>query len=562
MPYTSPTTEPFPQYDEYDYQSLRPQMLSYSPRAYEEATAAPDSDIKKSRVLNPAAVEFVSPSRTAETLTEGNTLMNNGKSIATPLKFTPVVHMPMLPTQSPEPSPTTVTPALPAYPVAAQAKQHDDINKPSSPATVMNDHKGNDKESKGGDKREGQSEIKDFASLHESHKSTADSVIPADKTGHAEERKSPVKKRQEAWNKHKQNKKSKSQTSQGTQPTGNGNGEQGLKESGNKAQSSDAKTASHSNDETDKQQRDNSQTRKQDQSGQKDVVSRGANAKGKSATKEVPANQPVVPGATWVDTEPTKATKKKNTKRHAVKGKASAKPASSSVTAAPTMSQEPDVKGEQGSGSQATSRGGGFENKAKGSQKTGDKSQDDLEKAVAPAPKVISDAAGKAPTGTTDEAKQRENLATQPNEAEQSISKESGTKLQKEVEASSSNQAKKWKGKKQKGLAASQSVTSQDKDQTASSAVTPATTDAKVEVERRDTMVSLSKADLPLILDDIEKVVSPSPGSKTPSLRDAPAPSSSPWRKDSKAKASDKRNEEDTSVLSETLREGDERKGG
>ncbi|KAK8016264.1 hypothetical protein PG993_014453 [Apiospora rasikravindrae] len=558
MPFTPPTTEPFPQYNEYGCQNMAPQIFGYSSQAYEGASATPDTDIKKPRVLNPEAMEFVSPSRTSKTLTEGHTPLNAGKRITAPLRLTPGVQLPMMPDNNSEPSPAAATPTSPVKPVATPTKQQRDTSKSSSFAPIMSDHKDNNKERKDGDNNDGKSDTKHFASFNESQKSAADSVIPEDKTGQAEEQKSPTKKR--PLTKHKQNKKPKSQNLQGTHATENDSGEQVQKESGKKTQTpSDDKPASNSSDKAYKQPLDNSQSQKQDQSGQKGVVPKGTNTKGRSATKEVPDNHPVVPGATWVEGEPKK-TKKKNAKRHASKGKPVAKGASGSANAAPTLPKEPNDKAEQDSGSQAASRGDGFEHKAKVNRKAEAGNQGSLEKAVAPAPKAISDPVATASTGTAVETKKRENLASQPNESEKKTSEGSATKPQKEAESSSSTQAKKGKGKKQKASAASQNVTSQDNDTMVPSVVAPATDDAKA--ERRDTMASLSKADLPLILEDNDKASLPSSGTKTPDLRDAPAPNSSPWKKDGKNMASDKRKEEGASVPPETLREGEERKGG
>ncbi|KAK8074938.1 hypothetical protein PG997_009601 [Apiospora hydei] len=560
MPFTSPTTEPFPQYDEYDYQNVSPQTFGFSSRAYEGASATSDTHMKKPHLLNPEAVEFVSPSRTSGTLTEANTPLNAGKGIAAPLKLAPVVQLPMAPAKSSGTSPAAIMPTSPAKPAATPTRQQHDTSKPNSLAPGMSDHKDNNKGREDGDEKDEQSDIKDFASFNKSRKSTAESVIPADETGQAEERKSPAKK--QPLTKHKQNKKSKSQTSQGTHAAENGSGGQAQKESGKKTQSSsDDRPASHSSDKADKQKLGNNQNQKQGQSEQKGLVSKGSNAKGKSAAKEVPDNQPVVPGAIWVEGgEPKKATKKKNLKRHASKGKPVAKAAGSSVDAAPTLSKEPDCKGEQGSGSQATSRGSNSEHKAKVNRRGEAENQSGLEKAVVPAPKANSDAVATASTETAAEAKERETPANQSNECEQKTSKGSATEPHKEAEPSSSTQAKKGKGKKQKASAASQNVTTQDKDLTVPSVVAPAPDDTKV--ERRDTMASLSKADLPSILDDNDVAALSSSGTKTPDLRDAPAPDRSPWRKDGKNTASEKRNEEGASVVPETLREGEERKGG
>ncbi|KAK8072320.1 hypothetical protein PG996_005668 [Apiospora saccharicola] len=507
--YTSPLTEPFPSFNDNDYQNMTP------------------------HVLNPAATEFVSPTRTLGAMTKGEMPANAGEHLTTPLELSPVIG---LPTQavslSSQPSPAIIPPT-------SRAKTE----------TIDAEPQGHNKEV--------QSVIKDFASPKKTQKYTADSAIPADKTGHAAERSGPTKKHI----KHKQNKKVKSHISQG-QSTSNDHGEQGQKNSGNnKTQPSmEDKPTSHANDKADKQQRDNGQ--KKDQYGNKDIVSKETNSKGKSVTKNVPANNPVVPGATWVDTSPKKATKKKNTKRHASKGKPTAKSASSSATSAPALFQESEVKREQDSGPQAANREGGSANRSKGTHKAGAKTQDGPERAATPAPKATPDTATTAPTGTAAEATKRENPATQPKEAENVIPKESATKNQQELEVSSSTQAKKGKGKKQKSSAANQNAASQNKDQATLSATTQATTNEKAEAERRDTMVSLSQADLVSVLDESDKAALSSSGTKTPSLRDAPAPNSSPWRKDGKNKASDKKKEESADVHPETLLEGEDRKGG
>ncbi|KAK8122254.1 hypothetical protein PG984_010924 [Apiospora sp. TS-2023a] len=507
--YTSPLTEPFPSFNDNDYQNMTP------------------------HVLNPAATEFVSPTRTSGGITKGEMPANAGEHLTAPLQLSPVVGLPTQPVSlSAQPSPAAIPPTSTAKPETIDAEPQ-------------------------GHNKEVQSEIKDFASPEKTQKSTADSAIPADKTDHAAERSDPTKKPI----KHKQNKKAKSHVSQG-QSTSNDHGEQGQKNSGNnKTQPSmEDKPASHANDKADKQQRDNGQ--KKDQSGNKDIVSKETNGKGKSVTKDVPANHPVVPGATWVDTSPKKATKKKNAKRHASKGKPTAKSASSSATSAPALSQESEVKREQYSGPQAANREGGSENKWKGTHKAGAKTQDGPERAATPAPKTTPDTDTTAPTGTPAEATKRENPTTQRKEAENIIPKESATKNQQELEVSSSTQAKKGKGKKQKSSAANQNAASQNKDQATLSAATQATTNEKAEAERRDTMVSLSQADLVSVLDESDKAALSSSGTKTPSLRDAPAPNSSPWRKDGKNKASDKKKEESTDVHPETLVEGEERKGG
>lgn len=506
MSYTSPTTEPFPPFNDHDYENLTPRLSGNSPRAYEDATDTVDNNgKKKSHALNPAAMEFVSPVRTST-----------------------------------------------AKPEILTAEPHGTISKPGSPAMAINNQSDDGSEAKGGDKKEDQSAIKDFASPKKSQKSTADSSIPAGNTGHTEERNNSTKKPLNSWAKHKQNKKAKSHASQGNQTTDNDHGEQAQKGSGNKTQSSsEDKPASHVDDEADKQQRDNSQDQKQDHSGNKDVVPKKTTTKGKSATKDVSAKLPVVPGATWVETDPKKTSKKKNANRHASKGKTAVKSAGSSVTSAPTFSQESEVKGEQDSGSRATNWRGNSESMSKGNHKAEAETQDGLERAATP-----------APTGTAAEAKKREHPATQPNEVGQKTSKESATKNQKETEVSSSTQTKKSKGKKQKSSAANQKAASQDEDQATPFAATPAVTTDKAEVERRDTMVSLSQADLASILDESDKAALSSSGTKTPSLRDAPAPNNSPWRKDGKSKTSDKTKEESNDGHPETLLEGEERKGG
>ncbi|KAK7914578.1 hypothetical protein PG985_012281 [Apiospora marii] len=530
MSFTSPGTEPFPPFNDHDYQDPAPRMARRSPRTHEDATKVVDGDKKrKSHTLNPAAMEFVSPTRTS-----GIIPANVGGRITTPLQLSPVVQ---LPTQAVSPS----------------SKPSPSVDAPTSTAEPENTDA----------KKEGQSATEDFASPSNPQKSTADSTIPADKTGHAEERSDPTKKPANIWTKYNQSEKVKSHASQGSQSTNNDHDERGQKDSGKKTKSSSgARPASHANDKADKQQQDDSQTQKQDQAGKKDAVPKGSNAKGKPTTKEVPANRPVVPGATWVETEPKKASKKKSTKRHAPKGKTTAKSAGSSVTSAPTLSQEPEIKGEQDSGSQATNGEGGSDNKSKGNRKAEAQSQDGSERAVTPIPKDTSEAATTAPTGTAAEAKKPENPETQSAEAVHRTSKEPATKKENEKKNFPSKQAKKSKGKKQKSSAANQNAASQDKDQATPSAATQATTNEKAEVDRRDTMVSLSQADLPSVFEENNRAGLTSSGTKTPSLRDAPAPNNSPWRKDGKNKASYKNKEESTDVHPETLLEGEERKGG
>lgn len=532
--FSSTQTEPFPPFNDHDYQNPTPRMAGHSPRAHEDATNIVDSERKwKSHALNPAAMEFVSPTRTSGAITKGIMSANAGERITTPLQLSPVIQ---LPTQAVSPS----------------SKPSSAVDTPTSTAkSETTDTKPE------GHKKEGQSATKDFASSKRSQKPTANSVIPVDDTGHAEERSDSTKKPSNSRTKQKQNKKGKSHASQGSQSTNNDCDEQGPKESSKKAQSSpEEKPESGANDKADKQ------TQKQDHPGKKDTVPKGSNAKGKPVTKEVDANQPVVPGATWVETEPKKATKKKNTKRNALKGKTTAKSAGSSVTYVPTLSQEPEIKGVQDSSSQAGNDEGGSEKKSKGNRKNGAESQDGPERVVTSISKATADVTTTAPTGTAAEAKKRETPATQPTEAAHSTSKKSAPKAQKETEAPSTTQAKKSKGKKQKPSAANQNAASQDKDQATLSAATQATPNEKAEGERRDTMVSLSQADLASVLNENDKAALSSSGTKTPSLRDAPAPNNSPWRKDGKNKASDQTKEESTDVHPETLLEGEERKGG
>ncbi|KAK8000070.1 hypothetical protein PG990_012670 [Apiospora arundinis] len=300
------------------------------------------------------------------------------------------------------------------------------------------------------------------------------------------------------------------------------------------------KPAKPADKDVDKQHNDKSKARKQDQADRKDTSSKAAKGKGKSASTEVNAlPQPVVPGATWVETEPKKSTKKKSAKRNASKVKASAKPTDDSMPSAPA-SKESDVKGEKGEQPQTSKREDGSDGQPKGNQeKAGSKSQD-TPTGTAP-----------ARSGTTAEAKKLEDSTNQANEGSQNTSKEPAT----------TSQVKKWKGKNQKAPSSnppiSQTVTSQDKKQTE-----PSTPNEKLETERRDTMSSLSQADIGSILGDNDKVTLTSSGTKTPNLRDAPAPNGSPWRKDDKSKGPETKNEESNNAVPETLGEGEERKGG
>ncbi|KAK6820686.1 hypothetical protein PG987_015086 [Apiospora arundinis] len=563
MVFTSPTTEQFPHYHEYGQQSPTPLMFGHSPRG-----------------LNPAAQEFITPTRTSGKPTQGNMPVNSEKRITTPLRLTPVTQTPIM--------------SAPTGPPANQ-----EVSQVEAEMTV-NNGANNSKESKDRGKKEEQSMMRDFASSNESQKATTDSTIQADNTRHAEERLSPTKKTHGPWSKHNKNKKAKNQATQGNRAMENESKEHGRKDPGNKTQpktsqqqnrgnksitsnhgtaqdppapidnlaasaqnvhgstdstkessivtenpvaaqsySSD-KPAKPADKDVDKQHNDKSKARKQDQADRKDTSSKAAKGKGKSASTEVNAlPQPVVPGATWVETEPKKSTKKKSAKRNASKVKASAKPTDDSMPSAPA-SKESDVKGEKGEQPQTSKREDGSDGQPKGNQeKAGSKSQD-TPTGTAP-----------ARSGTTAEAKKLEDSTNQANEGSQNTSKEPAT----------TSQVKKWKGKNQKAPSSnppiSQTVTSQDKKQTE-----PSTPNEKLETERRDTMSSLSQADIGSILGDNDKVTLTSSGTKTPNLRDAPAPNGSPWRKDDKSKGPETKNEESNNAVPETLGEGEERKGG
>ncbi|KAK7983957.1 hypothetical protein PG989_011359 [Apiospora arundinis] len=563
MVFTSPTTEQFPHYHEYGQQSPTPQMFGHSPRG-----------------LNPAAQEFITPTRTSGKPTQGNMPVNSEKRITTPLRLTPVTQTPIM--------------SAPTGPPANQEVSQVEAE------MAVNNGANNSKESKDRGKKEEQSMMRDFASSNESQKATTDSTIQADNTRHAEERLSPTKKTHGPWSKHNKNKKAKNQATQGNRAMENESKEHGRKDPGNKTQpktsqqqnrgnksitsnhgtaqdppapidnlaasaqnvhgstdstkessivtenpvaaqsySSD-KPAKPADKDVDKQHNDKSKARKQDQADRKDTSSKAAKGKGKSASTEVNAlPQPVVPGATWVETEPKKSTKKKSAKRNASKVKASAKPTDDSMPSAPA-SKESDVKGEKGEQPQTSKREDGSDGQPKGNQeKAGSKSQD-TPTGTAP-----------ARSGTTAEAKKLEDSTNQANEGSQNTSKEPAT----------TSQVKKWKGKNQKAPSSnppiSQTVTSQDKKQTE-----PSTPNEKLETERRDTMSSLSQADIGSILGDNDKVTLTSSGTKTPNLRDAPAPNGSPWRKDDKSKGPETKNEESNNAVPETLGEGEERKGG
>ncbi|KAK6860025.1 hypothetical protein PG995_003661 [Apiospora arundinis] len=563
MVFTSPTTEQFPHYHEYGQQSPTPLMFGHSPRG-----------------LNPAAQEFITPTRTSGKPTQGNMPVNSEKRITTPLRLTPVTQTPIM--------------SAPTGPPANQEVSQVEAE------MAVNNGANNSKESKDRGKKEEQSMMRDFASSNESQKATTDSTIQADNTRHAEERLSPTKKTHGPWSKHNKNKKAKNQATQGNRAMENESKEHGRKDPGNKTQpktsqqqnrgnksitsnhgtaqdppapidnlaasaqnvhgstdstkessivtenpvaaqsySSD-KPAKPADKDVDKQHNDKSKARKQDQADRKDTSSKAAKGKGKSASTEVNAlPQPVVPGATWVETEPKKSTKKKSAKRNASKVKASAKPTDDSMPSAPA-SKESDVKGEKGEQPQTSKREDGSDGQPKGNQeKAGSKSQD-TPTGTAP-----------ARSGTTAEAKKLEDSTNQANEGSQNTSKEPAT----------TSQVKKWKGKNQKAPSSnppiSQTVTSQDKKQTE-----PSTPNEKLETERRDTMSSLSQADIGSILGDNDKVTLTSSGTKTPNLRDAPAPNGSPWRKDDKSKGPETKNEESNNAVPETLGEGEERKGG
>ncbi|KAK8103997.1 uncharacterized protein PG998_011030 [Apiospora kogelbergensis] len=570
-PYTLPMTEPFPHYEEHGYQKPTARMCDSSPHG-----------------LNPTATEFISPTHASGTLTKVTTPVNAGKHMTTPLKLTPVVQPPILSTNTGSKVSLMDTQSE----ILRTEPQHGENRKPSSPAKVAHGRKGNNKGSKERGKKEEQSETRNFSSSNMSQKPTADSATLADKKGHTEEQISPTKKTHGAWHKNKMNKKAKNQISQGSLSTEADGRQHGRKEPGNKAQpktsqqqqsrgnknttqshevaqsfpsptpakkvlpstqkvhessnavkegqtvprnpeatrlSSGGKPANPTDEKVDKQHSDNSQTQSQDQVGRKDTPVKGANSKGKSATKEVDVPlQPVVPGATWVETEPKKSTKKKGTKRYASKAQTLAKSGNSSTTSTPTLSQGFDVKGEQAEEPQASKREDGYDNQSKGNQKG----------------------------GTAVEATKLKFTANQENEGGESTFKEPAI----------TSQARKWKGKSQKAsvlnLPSSQTVTSQDKKQAAPSAVTATTPNAKLGAERRDTMSSLSRADVTSTLGDSEKTTLPSSGTKTPTLRDAPAPSGSPWRKDSKTKSSGNKNEESTDAVPKVLGSGEERESG